>query len=99
MQHGTFYRVRSGRITEWTCVSKDKTKAVCYLMQELVKPNTIFEKLTPKGLDPDKKYRLVCEKMSYDIRNFGDLINTAAPITLERTTNISRKHSVHTKGR
>ncbi len=84
LQHGTFYRVRSGRITEWTCVSKDKTKAVCYLMQELVKPNTVFEKLTPKGLDPDKKYRLVCEKMSYDIRNFGDLINTAAPIHVKQ---------------
>ncbi|MBR6230440.1 MAG: alpha-galactosidase [Lachnospiraceae bacterium] len=84
LQSGTFYRVRSGRITEWTCVSKDRTKAVCYIMQELVKPNTVFEKLTPKGLDPDKKYRLLREGLQYDIRKFGDLINTAAPVHVKQ---------------
>ena len=53
-------------------------------MQELVKPNTVFEKLTPKGLDPDKKYRLLREGLQYDIRKFGDLINTAAPVHVKQ---------------
>ena len=62
MQFGNFYRGRGynngayGNITEWTCVSPDKKRAVGYIAQKLVSPNTQYEYFKAKGLEKDKKY-------------------------------------------
>ncbi len=56
LQFGSFYRGRNffskenGNVTEWTCVSNDKKKAVGFIMQKLVSPNTQFEYYKAKGL-------------------------------------------------
>ena len=37
LMYGTFYRGRCGNVHEWTCVSKDRKRAVGMIMQELVR--------------------------------------------------------------
>ncbi|MGN0350096.1 MAG: alpha-galactosidase [Roseburia sp.] len=98
LQFGSFYRGRSffagdqvyrmdesaGNVTEWTCVSKDKKKAVGMLMQKLVKPNTMFEYYKARGLKEDSCYHFYNRILKYNIKNFGDLVNTVAPIHVKQ---------------
>lgn len=72
LQKGSFYRGRNvsdtaytasgclmnsaGNITEWTCVSEDKKKAVGFIMQKLTAPNTQSFIFRAKGLQPERKY-------------------------------------------
>lgn len=80
LQYGTFYRGRSGNIYEWTCVSEDRRHAIGMIVQGLVQPDTQFEQYFPKGLDEQQRYEFANKPRRYGIRQFGDLINTAAPI-------------------
>ena len=80
----------SGRIHEWTCVSKDRRYAVGLLLQEMVTPNSPFESYFPRGLDPDLRYRFTNLDKSHDIRKFGDLINTASPIHVRQDSLLHR---------
>ena len=84
LQTGRFYRGRNGNIHEWTCVSKDQTRAVGMLLQELVTPNMQFEQFFPKGLDADKTYNLYNRDLRYNIKEFGDLVNTASPVHIRQ---------------
>lgn len=84
LQYGDFYRGRNGNIHEWTCVSRDKTKAVGMIMQELVEPNKQFEQYFPKGLDKKVKYIFSNRDLKYNIKYFGDLVNTASPIHIRQ---------------
>ncbi len=90
MQFGSFYRGRGysngtyGNITEWTCVSQDKKKAVGYVAQKLVSPNTQYEYYKAKGLDADRKYHFYNRFLKYNVKNFGDLVNTVAPIHVKQ---------------
>ena len=84
LQFGVFYRGRNGRIHEWSCVSKDQSKAVGMILQELVEPNTQTERFYAKGLLPEKKYHFYNEKESYNVKEFGDLVNTVAPIHIKQ---------------
>lgn len=94
LQYGSFYRGRNfytgdhvsrvdssaGNVTEWTCVAPDKSKAVGMMMQKLVTPNTMYAYYKAKGLDPEKEYHFYNRILKYNVKNFGDLVNTAAPI-------------------
>lgn len=84
LQTGRFYRGRNGNIHEWTCVSKDQTRAVGMILQELVTPNMQFEQFFPKGLDADKMYNLYNRDLRYNIKEFGDLVNTASPVHIRQ---------------
>ncbi len=84
LQMGHFYRGRNGNIHEWTCVSEDQSKAVGMIMQELVVPNTQFEQYFAKGLAEEKTYHFYNRKLKYDLKLFGDLVNTAAPIHVKQ---------------
>lgn len=84
LQKGQFYRGRNGNIHEWTCVSPDRTQAVGLVMQELVQPNFQFEQYQPKGLDAEKKYHFFNRDLRYNIKYFGDLVNTASPIHIRQ---------------
>lgn len=83
LQTGSFYRGRSGNVTEWTCVSRDRKKAVGYLMQELASPNTQYEYYQARGLDPGLKYHFYNQENKLDIRQFGDLVNSVAPVHIK----------------
>ncbi len=96
LQTGTFYRGRTfadsvdGNVTEWTCVSADRKKAVGFLMQKLVTPNTQYECYRAKGLDPDRKYHFYNRTLKYDVREFGDLVNTVSPIHIRQDSLVHR---------
>ena len=79
-QFGQFYRVLTGGIHEWICVSEDRKKAVGLLMQELTSPNTQAMRFFAAGLDPDRTYRLYSIPDRVDVMQFGSLINTVAQI-------------------
>lgn len=80
LQKGRFYRGRNGNLHEWTCVSGDQSRAVGMLMQELVTANTQFEQYFPKGLRGDRRYHFYNRNLKYDLRLFGDLVNTVSPV-------------------
>lgn len=97
LQTGRFYRGRTfgqsfesvledtdGNKTEWTCVSKDKKRAVGFLMQKLVVPNTQFSCYNAKGLDADTKYHFYNRFLRYNVKQFGDLVNTVSPIHIRQ---------------
>lgn len=96
LQKGTFYRGRcfhgensaleynDGNSMEWTCVSEDKKKAVGLIMQKLVVPNFRFEYFKAKGLDEDTQYHFYNRHLKHNVKEFGDLVNTVAPIHIKQ---------------
>ena len=84
MQYGTFYRSRTGNVTEWTVVSKDKKQAVGMIFQRENLPNNPHEIYTPKGLDPEKKYHVYSREGMIDLRMFGDLVNAVTPFHVKQ---------------
>ncbi|MBR5740963.1 MAG: alpha-galactosidase [Firmicutes bacterium] len=73
-----------GNLTEWTVVSPDRTAAIGFLMQKLAVPNTQFHTYYAKGLDANAFYHFYNRTLKYDVRSFGDLINTQSPIHLKQ---------------
>ncbi|MCR5217072.1 alpha-galactosidase [Treponema sp.] len=87
LQTGNFYRSRNfltSNMTEWICVSKDKTKAVGMMMQKLVRPNTRYECFKAHGLNPDAEYHFYSYGMKFSIKNFGSLVNTVSPVHIKQ---------------
>ena len=84
LQFGQFYRVRTGNVHEWICVSQDKKQAVGMMLQELVQPNTQAERFYAKGLDPEREYRFYNVSQRVDIKQFGSLVNTIAPFHIKQ---------------
>ncbi len=84
LQFGQFYRVRTGNVHEWICVSPDQKQAVGMLLQEMVKPNTQSERFFAMGLNPKATYRFYSISDRVDIKQFGSLINTMAPIHVKQ---------------
>ncbi len=99
LQFGLFYRGRclddrnadsgclvknDGNITEWTCVSQDKKRAVGFIMQKLVVPNMNHENYRAKGLLSDVKYHFYNRILKYNIKDFGDLVNTVSPVHIKQ---------------
>ena len=100
LQWGRFYRGRSftenadapssvladlpGNQMEWTCVAGDGTKAVGLLMQKLVAPNTQFHYYKAKGLNPEKRYHFYNRELKYNVKDFGDLVNTVSPVHVKQ---------------
>ena len=69
---------------EWTCVSEDGKTAVGLILQERVQPNAPFARYHARGLVPDLVYHFGNEVSRQNIRNFGDLINTASPVHVKQ---------------
>ena len=73
-----------GNQMEWTCVSEDQTRAVGMLMQKLVVPNTQYHSYHAKGLKPDARYHFYNRSLKYNIKDFGDLVNTVSPVHIKQ---------------
>ena len=87
LQWGRFYRGRSlekDRFAEWTCVSEDGEKAVGFLMQGLVEANMPNACYYPKGLQEEREYHFYNRALQYNVKEFGDLINTIAPVHIRQ---------------
>ncbi len=72
-----------GNLTEWTCVSPDRKRAVGFLMQQLAVPNAQLHTYRAAGLDSEMRYHFYNRELKYDIRSFGSLVNTVSPIHLK----------------
>ena len=83
-QFGQLYRVLSGNLHEWICVSEDKKRAVGMILQEKLVPNTQTQRFYAAGLLPDQRYRLRNIPGRVDVKQFGSLINTVAPIHVKQ---------------
>ncbi len=77
---GSYNETNNSEIIEMTCVSKDKKKAVSIMVQRLVSPNSTYHTFKPKGLLKDAKYHFYNRNLKYNIKEFGDLINTVSPV-------------------
>ena len=53
-------------------------------MQELVQANSQFDQYCAKGLDAEKKYVFTNRNLRYNVKEFGDLVNTVAPIHIRQ---------------
>ncbi|MBR6273438.1 MAG: GH36 C-terminal domain-containing protein, partial [Lachnospiraceae bacterium] len=84
LQFGQLYRIRHDNVTQWTVVSEDKKTALALHLLEKAHANDRSEKLVLSGLDPDAKYHFYAEERPVDVRIFGDLINTLAPIHIKQ---------------
>ncbi len=80
---GTFYGEKTQEVHKWTIVSRNRKYALGMLMQERVKPNWQFETFRTQGLKDTKKYHFYNVEKKIDVRKFGDLINTSAPVHIK----------------
>lgn len=87
LQFGRFYRTRNfadnSPVQEWTCVSPDKKRAIGFIMQKLAEPNTQFAYYRACGLLSGSRYHFCNRELKYNIKNFGDLINTVSPVHIK----------------
>ena len=84
MQYGRFYRQRTGNIHQWTVAEEDGSRAVGLIMQELAEPNTQRENYNAAGLLDDELYHIYNRNLRYNVKELGDLINTAAPVHIRQ---------------
>ena len=84
MQFGSFYRQRTGNIHQWTVVDEEAGRAAGLIMQELVRANTQNEEYYAVGLDPEAVYSFYNRPLKHNVKEFGDLINTVAPIHIRQ---------------
>ncbi len=73
-----------GNLTEWTAVSSEHDRAVGFLMQKEVVPNSQFHTFFAKGLDEEEIYHFYNRSLKIDVREFGDLVNTVSPVHLKQ---------------
>lgn len=83
LQQGQFYRIQTGNVHQWLCVSPDRTKAVGLLLQELAQPNRQAQRFYCTGLDPGKRYHFYNIPQRLDVRLFGSMINSVSPFHIK----------------
>ena len=63
---GYYYRISSYRENGyndcWMVVSQEKSRALITYIKVLSRPNSRSVLIKPQGLDPDKAYRITCDK-------------------------------------
>lgn len=86
-----YYRIKNGKDTDytkgvyqWIAVSEDKEHALGLYLQSQVLPNYAYGKFTAKGLDDEKMYRFTNRFIQYNVKEFGDLINTVTPVHIKK---------------
>lgn len=96
LQFGSFYRNDNDNgLMQWTVVSEDKKKAIGLNLQKLVKPNWQYARYIAKGLDEEIIYSFYNNDVKINIKEFGDLINTVAPIHIKKDSfvhNVAAKY-------
>lgn len=87
-QFGNFYRIKTNDsgIYQWMIVSHDKKTALGLFVQKEVKANNPNAILYAKGLDPDRLYTMTNRVRSFNIKEFGDLINQISPIHIKQNS-------------
>ena len=88
-QFGTFYRGTENEASDsetlsWTCVSPDGRRAVGLFFRRLTTPNQSHDWYRPVGLLPDVKYHFYGRNIKYNLKDFGDLVNTVSPVHIKQ---------------
>jgi alpha-galactosidase len=73
-----------GNLQEWYCVSEDQSREVIALLQRFAIPNNHSYRIRARALRPEKTYRFTNREMKHNIKSFGDLVNTQAPIHIKQ---------------
>lgn len=91
LQFGTYYRLKNGGDTDytkgvyqWLTVAPDQSCAVGAFLQTQVVPNMFAGKFKTRGLAEDKLYHFTNRALKYNVKAFGDLINTVSPIRIKQ---------------
>ena len=88
-QFGSFYRGAENEASDsetlsWTCVSPDGRRAVGLFFRRLTVPNQSHDWYRPVGLLPDVKYHFYGRNIKYNLKDFGDLVNTVSPVHIKQ---------------
>ncbi len=86
LQFGDYYRIKTNDkgIYQWMTVDKTKKRALGLYLQKEIIPNRTYGKFKAKGLDNKMKYQFTNRQQSFNIKEFGDLINTISPIHIKQ---------------
>lgn len=89
LQFGSFYRgeeneCTNGETLSWTCVSPDGRRAVGLFFQRMATPNQAHAFYRPVGLLPHVKYHFYSREIQYNLKDFGDLVNTVSPVHIKQ---------------
>ena len=86
LQFGDFYRIKNDDkgIYQWITVDHNKSKAIGLYLQKEVTPNFTYGKFQTKGLDGEKCYHFTNRQRTFNIKEFGDLINMISPIHIKK---------------
>lgn len=90
-QYGDFYRLCDGRdregnpggIFSFMCVDQAKEHAVLLRLKTQTIPGQPGGVVKAKGLLPEKRYYFHNQPQKLNIKQFGDLVNTASPIRIK----------------
>ena len=52
--------------------------------QRLAKANSSYSLYRPAGLLPDEKYHFYSREIKYNLKDFGDLVNTVSPVHIRQ---------------
>ena len=74
----------------FTVVAPEKDKAVGVTVRRMAVPNSTMLRFKADGLLADEQYRFTNIKIDHNIKEFGDLINTVAPIHVKQGSLIHR---------
>lgn len=98
LQYGEYYRIKGFKDADdkdvlenddgvdalWCIVSPDGKKAVCVVLQQLVRPNTQWLQIRLKGLDKNGIYRIRSRVFKTNLKDFGGLVNYVAPVHVKQ---------------
>ncbi|MCR4770799.1 MAG: alpha-galactosidase [Oscillospiraceae bacterium] len=73
LQFGDFYRLQSGNVHKWICVSPDRRRAVGLVLRKLAEPNSQYEDLRGAGLEPGLIYRFCSLPRKIELMRAGDI--------------------------
>ena len=80
-QFGDYYRLPEDG---YIIVSRDKKKAVAFIVQRKAVPNNDYGCIKAKGLDQNKIYNVTNRVVPLSVLDFGSLVNTMAPVHVKQ---------------
>ena len=84
LQNGDFHRLKRGNTVQWMVTSEDQSQGVGMLFLHESIPNGRYENFRFRGLSPKGRYRFYSHPFRYNIKTFGSLINTQAPVHVKQ---------------
>ncbi len=80
-QFGDYYRLMDDG---YVIVSKDKKKAVTFIVERGSRPNRDYKCIKTRGLDEDKLYNMSERVVPLSVKTFGSLVNTMTPVHVKQ---------------